>query len=100
MLSVPLLDLGQAGLEAGFPPRSGWLVETLILNFRGNRCHGGQLILAIVGILVALAVTQVGHQPGGSITDLQGNGKVARFLDDPFGPLTGGVNGVCLSPRS
>ena len=94
MLSVPLFDLGQSGFKTSFPSRSGWLVEMLIFNFRGNRCHGGQLILAIMGLLVALTVTQISHQLSGSIADLQGNGKVARFFDDLFSPLTGGVNGV------
>ena len=61
MLAVPRGNLGHPGLEAGLKALVARVVEVTAGQLRRHRSHGGQLVLGIVRVLVALAVVEVFH---------------------------------------
>ncbi len=80
MRFFPVFDFLQTRFDFALHPLFGGEIVFFPEQGIGQALHGGELVLRIVGILVALAVVQFFHESGGCIAYDERNGFGASFL--------------------
>src|SRR5579885_1393594 len=71
MLLSPLLDGGHLFLEAFLEPLVRGVVVAAVFEAIRQALHLGQLFRGVMGVLIAFAVTLVGHKAGDGIAQME-----------------------------